>query len=292
MLAADPAIQQPVLPFWLQVLTSLLSAVGATAGLYLAYLKLVEIFQPAKLDIVLTKDSFLRLNFLGECVFCVATVLAKRAPVLIREVELSLQKVEGAKKRFELKVRHFGEILHGATLFAEHKFFGSSVLLHVADSKPLRIVYLCNFKDYIEGQIALVQEFEQAVLTLKNDLIAHHTAVGADEPAGDINRDVVRRIQINSELFAERMMALVQSEGGRYQLQMIVRFESLGNRPFGKRRVYEASSTLDFRMPAGARENLRTALIDTLRTHSENVILEKNVALTFPSANYLDPQER
>jgi hypothetical protein len=291
LLASDAVPVVHSLPWWFQITSAALSVVGAGIGVYLFILKLMETYEPAKLDVNLTKDSFLRLNFLGESIFCVATVLARRAPILIRSATLTLRKTDGAQKRFDLQVRHFGEILHGPNLFADHKFLGSSVLMHVPENEPRRVVYLCHLKDYIRAQSALIQEFNQSVLAKKDELIRRQLDAPEDEEPANINRDVMSEIQALCERFLDRMMAAVQLENGHYELSLTITFESLGSRARVKKRRQSEISILDFALPDDVRDSLRGALLEALRTEAANVILEKETTHSWPLVSFSEGAE-
>lgn len=119
-MVSSPIAVSKSLPYWAQLLSFLFAALGFLGA---AFIGLTEYLRTAELDTKLTKDCFYRLMDQGEAIFCRVTVIARNGPVLIRDVNVTLTKTDGAQKTFPLDVIQFGTLLpKPEKAFQEHNY--------------------------------------------------------------------------------------------------------------------------------------------------------------------------
>jgi hypothetical protein len=260
------------LPLWAQVLS-------LAIALFLAVLRGFEFFQIPELDVRLTRDLYFRLIDDGEVVFCHAVLLARKGPVLIQNIELTLKRIgsrDRAEKSFPLRVTRFGEKVKGPGLTAENHFYSSSPLLYFSENEPQRAVYLGVQREYQSAQQRAVQNFIAKVRELKARFSKSPTEP-LDAEAGE------RALKDLQELINEsyrQMISLVQLEVGYYELSAKVTYETPGFRLWKRRAT--SNSSIGFSVEEQALSNWKAQLSDTLRVQATNLLTDGNNFVRYP----------
>jgi hypothetical protein len=154
-----PVVAPAGIPVWMQI------ASFAVATL-LGVLRAVEFFRRGTLEVRLTKDSFFRLTDSGETLFVHAVLLDRDGPALIDKVSITMNRLptenaRTAQKSFPLDIVDHGEKIKGATIFAEHSWYGASPLLYVAANSTQRPAYKCLHVEYKDRQQNAFGAFDQ-----------------------------------------------------------------------------------------------------------------------------------
>jgi len=248
--------------------------------LLLAVLKIFETFPRPKLNINLTRDTFVRLGDYGEALFCNAVLLASNGPVLILEVSPTLKRLcgtsgaERAEKTFPLYVLNHGEKVRGTQMVADNHFFGSSPLFYLASNTPLRAVYLCLQKEYSERQRLAVDAF---VSDIQNFRIENNSADLSDpEVTAKIWADLTTR----TEKHYHAMVHLIQLEVGDYELHLEIKYES--PRRWIGRGKKSTTSRLGFTVDQSLLDNLNTSLRSTLLTRGQQIVTSSPAQFGYP----------
>ena len=266
------------LPLWMQIVAFVVS-VG------LALMKLLEFLRKPKLYVHLTRDIFFRLIDNGEALFCSAVLLASNGPILVRNVEPILRRVDKnrkantAQKSFPLVVSQFGVKVHGPNVTADHKFFGSSPLQYLEPSKPLRSVYLCFQSEYQDRQKRAVSDYVSAIETFRSE----NTPTPQTENTTMPEKDRTALLTAFNNLIEEqyhRIASLIQLESGSYELEVRVKYECVGWKFFGKQE--EAVSTISFGVDQTLLERWKTDLKKLLATRGQQILIEKFEEITYP----------
>ncbi len=274
--ASGPAILG--LPLWAQELSLAIT-------LFLAALRAAEFFALPGLYVRLTRDLFFRLIDDGEALFCHAVLLARRGPVLISDVRLTLKRVgsaERAEKLFPIRVLRFGEKVQGTGLLAEHHFYSSSPLQYLPENAPLRAVYLGVQREYQNAQQNSIQDFVAKVLQLKTK---HANA----SPSEALKAEVTTELSALIEEANQRMQRLIQLEQGDYELAIKVTYQAPGRRLW--KRLKTSESKIGFNVDEQRLANWKAQLADTLRISAINQLTDSNNPIKYPEFQPLEFQE-
>ncbi|GEM_PF-3518737 len=272
------------LPYWAQLTSFVLATVGFTGT---AYVALAEFLKTADLETKLTKDCFYRVVERGEAVFCRATVMARRGPVLIRTVAATLTKLDGAQKSYNLDVMQFGSLITKADkLIQEHNYYGRSVLHYLPEDKPERVVYFCLHRDEYKGQqMEAIEAFQSAL----------NAARGIDLPQlGDhssLNGEQKATIQALVTPHVEPIVRSLQIEPGQYQLDLCIEFESTSARFRRFRKMKKSKSSLSFTIPASFTRAIRISAEKTMKTIAGNELYGRTDQIIWPEftpSNYVE----
>lgn len=270
-----PPIAPKTLPYWAQLMSFVLAGVGFFGT---AYVGLAEFFKSAEVETKLTKDCFYRLVEQGEAVFCRATVLARRGPVLIRGVRVTLAKQDGAKKAFPLEVNQFGTLVTKADkLVQEHNYYGRSTLHYLPEDKPERLVYFClHREEYRTPQSTVVENFKVAMKQAKEGLIPEAPVEG---PLSETQNQIVRAL-VQSHIAA--VMGSLQLEQGQYELSIALDYESTNARFRRFRKLKTSKASLTFTIPQDFTRNMRSSVEKTLGAIARNELYGKKEAIAWP----------
>jgi hypothetical protein len=260
------------LPLWAQILSLAIAS-------FLAILRAVEFFEIPELDVRLTRDLYFRLIDDGEVVFCHAVLLARKGPVLIQDIELTLKRVgnrDRAEKSFPIRVIRFGEKVKGPGLTAENHFYSSSPLLYFSENEPQRAVYLGVQREYQSTQQRAVQSFVGRVRGLKEKFSKSPT-----QPLGaEAGEQALKELQ---ELITEshrEMIGLIQLEVGEYELNARVTYEAPGFKLWTRRAI--STSSIGFSVEEQSLSNWKAQLSDTLRVQATNLLTDGNNFVRYP----------
>ncbi len=277
------------LPVWTQAVTLVLSLLGFMGSLILGWIRLLEFLRTAELEVRLTRDAFVRLVDDGEALFCQVSMLARRGPVLVKQVSIELNKLDGARKNFPLEIIHVGTLISKpGSLFADHQFWGSSQQLYLVENQPQRIVYFCLQRDYRESQAALSAAFLEEVKELKNRRIqeTYQNTEGEAGSAPPIFK--LDEVEPLAQKHLERMMGALQLEPSSYRLSARVSYECPGVSSWRKRRSKATSSAIRFTLPPRFKDSMRTALVDLLRNSASNQLNNGSTPLVYPIVKPID----
>ncbi|MDQ1471745.1 MAG: hypothetical protein QOJ99_3225 [Bryobacterales bacterium] len=267
MAVSDPTSTASVLKPWMQYF-------GFYVSVILASLQALNLMKRGRLSVVVTKDVFFRVTETGEALFCSANLLARHAPVLIREVKAKLERTNRPQKSFDLEISQFGEKVRGNSLIAEHYFYGTSALLHIPDSIPQRAVYLCvqgNYRDLIQTEFVA---FRRAILDYKQET----QTAGISVDPGDFAKTLQKRI----DDYSGRLMTAVQIEPGSYKLSVSVSYENPARFTFFAR-PKAVESSISFTVGPDVKTLLWTELKQALQTAGENLLFDRSVEMKYPS---------
>ena len=261
----------------------LVSFAAATIGFAgTAFVCVSEYLRSASLDAVLTKDTFYRLNPFGEALFCRVTMLARNGPALIRSVTLQLEKLDGARKTFPLKVEQFGTLVsQQENLFQEHNYYGSSTLHFLAADKPERLVYytLHDTPAYNSQQRGASNLFDEKLNAERKAGNFRQVPTESDLDAAE--REAIDRLV---DGYIPSLLGTLQIEGGAYRLTLNITYEGTNARLRRFRPVKRKTCSLRFTFPESFRADIEGQAKETLACRARFLLHGINRTLTFPIA--------
>ncbi len=230
-------------------------------SLSLVLIKIFEIsiqaFRKSSLNIVLTREVFIRLLNSGECIYTNAVLVSNETGALITSISAELFKKGTASKLYEMQISQIGEKYRDNSGEMKFSFHSTSPLAFVLETKPVHQSYICQHENYAERAIAIYSQFEKDIFDKKQSLGDISTL------EADAIEQLFKDMKNISDTAASNIMETVQIEGGDYSLKIEVKYKQKGKFiPITSER--RASSSIEFKVQGWVRDFLRSKLQESL----------------------------
>ncbi len=272
MLVSVPKLPPSYAPLWVVYATVSLTILLIIDLLY-------RWLEPARLQVRVTKEVFVRWVERGEVLFVNAVMLATKAPVVVTDVRVSLVRTSGSSKSYALGVVLVGEKVKGDQVLAVHHFFTKSALEFVPGNSTHRRLYMCDLEEYSEASRAIASDFDRAVIDIRGRYFADPDSLAAMPAESQL--EMVKEIDGVVNSFAERFFKRVQLETGNYELGLVVSYRRPSRVVF-QRRTSTSSSRVRFEIRDDFEVLFRTGLVTCLRTKAVALIAPERSTITYP----------
>lgn len=268
------------LPFWMVVFAFI-------ASLLLTLLKAIEtffnVFRKSNLELVLTREVFFRTLESGESLYANVVLIAYDSGALIKSINTTLKKTDGATKKFDMKVAQIGEKYRTSEGLYQFSFHSSSPLSFIPENVPQRQVYICEHTSYADKTREEFQKYQQVLFQLKEKY---------NPP--NIQDDLAKQFldEINSKIdeFSTNIMDKIQIEPGEYTLEVAVNYRQKG-KYFPLFQTKTAVSKIKFDVEDYARDFVRMSLKEYLKQKSYNFFTDQQLPQPAPEYSPSNVQE-
>lgn len=248
------------------------------ASLVLTLLKVIEtffnVFRKSNLELVLTREVFFRTLESGESLYANVVLIANDSGALIRNIKLTLKKIDGATKEFDMKVAQIGEKYRTSEGIYQFSFHSSSPLAFVPENVPQRQVFICEHSSYAEKTKQEFQKYQQNLFHLKEKYNPSNMADSMSEQfVNEVNSCIDESCSI--------IMDNIQIEPGKYVLEVAVDYRQKGKYfPIFTTKV--ASSNIQFEVEDYARDFTRMSLKEYLKKKAFNFFTDQQLPQPAP----------
>jgi hypothetical protein len=245
-------------------------------------LKIVlPLFSGAKAEFRITKEIFFRLTTDGEVLFCNGVLVSHKGGILQKEVKVTLEKSDAAKKVFPFEVLNFGTPVKGAGAMAEFFFYTASALSYIQENAPLRNIYYCANREYSEKIRKLFDTYNEMLVSNKKLIeVSQKQTAGGGQPLPDAKAFVDNLPSIIEKL-ANDIMENFQLEKGSYKLSVDIVYEQK-NSPLPRFWNKSSKSSISFDVGDDVKLLMKSQLINLLQTLAWNILDGRNQPLVFP----------
>lgn len=240
---------------------------------------LLRLVRYPKLEILLTREVFFRLNEWGECILSNAVLLARNGIVEIRNVEFELIKKSGAIKNYKLGPKHFGSKVPSTNSnpFAQNNFYTQSPLSFIHENSTERVIYLAVFDDYSDKIETGFKIFKDKIQAIKGQFRTDNNFNALTDIEKIKIIDNAEKAMMDS---TESITSNIQLEEGEYTLKLIIKYKAVGVYRFLPTRTSESS--ISFTVSSNFREICKLSIPATLNTISFNLLLNANNVYPYP----------
>lgn len=269
---STPSPEPQNLPVWMVIFAFLASVV---LTIFKISESIFKVFWKSTLEIVLTREVFFRIFETGESLYSNAVLIAYDSGALIKDIQATLRKENGATKEFILRVAQVGEKYRTADGSYQFSFHSSSPLTFVPENVPQRQVYICEHSSYADSTKQEFQKFQQKLFQFKE---RSRTLSITDETSSKaLSSDISNAINEA----CTNIMDKIQIEPGKYTLTVSVDYRQ-------KRKhmpvfiTKKTESRVQFVVEDYARDFLRSSLNDYLKKKSYQFITDNNEFIALP----------
>lgn len=275
--------QIETLPYWMQILSFVLSAILSIFSIIIA---IYGIAKRSSLNLLVTKEAFLRLFHEGECIYTNVIVVSHNIGSLIQEVSASLSRKSGSKKEYTLHLFKKGEKYRKDNGEVAYFLNTDSPLQFIPKDVPQNLVYVFKISEHSLTIQRVFRAFNAIVVQMKDSFLSEHPDPNRDELQPlftDIDRVIDRHVN--------QVMDLVQIEEGEYELRVLVKY--LCRYSFLPiQHSKEISSIVSFSVDSTVKLLFRSQLVKVFQTASVNEITDKQLPISWPDCSFIDVKEK
>jgi hypothetical protein len=256
------------------------------ASVILTIIKIIELlikaFTKAKLEVRLTREVFLRLLNTGESIYIDTVLISNDKSCLIKDIKASLEKIDGPRKTFPLRLAQLGEKYRNFDGSIKFSFYSTSPLAFIPQNIPLRQIYIFEHESYADNTKTKFSSFSNSLFQLK----AQAEEMLRDNPNlfQDLNNEPVESFLKSVRDLVERtcnsILDDIQLEGGKYKLTATLTYQPKTRISLINNKT--TSSAIEFNIEEAAKEIFRNSLRAYLDNVVSNLLLQKNITANLP----------
>lgn len=257
------------------------------ASLILTVLKAIEtffnVFRKSNLELVLTREVFFRTLENGESLYANVVLIAYDNGALIKDIKSTLNKIDGATKKFDMKVAQIGEKYRTSEGIYQFSFHSSSPLAFVPENVPQRQVYICEHTSYAEKTKQEFQKYQQILFQLKEKY-------NPPNMSDDLSEKFMNELNSSIDESCAVIMDNMQIEPGKYVLEVAVSYRQKG-KYFPVFTTKVATSKIQFEVENYARDFTRLSLKEYLKKKAFNFLTDQQLPQPAPEYSPSNVQE-
>ncbi len=278
----EPSTSLP-LPVWATVFVFVIGAIATSLEIVRFA---IYIASKPTIDVILTKEIFVRLMERGECFFLNAVILGRNGTSEIRDIYFDLKRIEGSQKIYRLVPMQIGQKTQGPGPIAGFSFYTESARSFVMKDSSARPVVMAVLDEHHRKIAQRFRVFDDYLYSKRAELQGRELATKSESQ--QLLQEGVEYLEGIVREALDEMNDLVQIEPGRYRLTLSVSYVPTG-RIFSKEKT--VSSAITFSVDDGYRKEFRRELEQALRTRGENVLFDRDSNYNYPQYTPLDIEE-